>query len=76
MEFPSSLHLCGGGSFRKHFFAAAHSLQPRKQVGNLRNKSRSWWQENIDCLEEKQARKSSEDTQVAGFARLEKVWAG
>ena len=24
----------------------------------------------------KQARKSSEDTQVAGYARFEKVWAG
>ena len=50
MKFPSSLHLCGRGSFRKHFFAAACSRQPRKQVGNLRNKSRSWSEENIDCL--------------------------
>ena len=31
----------------------------------------------FDVLKQtKQARKSSEDTQVAGYARFEKVWAG
>ena len=29
-----------------------------------------------DWVRFKQARKSSEDTQVAGYARFEKVWAG
>ena len=31
---------------------------------------------HADSLDSEQARKSSEDTQVAGYARFEKVWAG
>ena len=74
MEFPSSLHLCGGGSFHKHFFAAIHSLQPRKQVGNLRNKSKSWWEENIDCLKLPIANLISATLQISfGLGDLNKV---
>ena len=42
---------------------------------NCENLHKTFWGEVKETGEEKQARKSSEDAQAAGYARFEKVWA-